>query len=227
MFKIRCGNAATKYGDNNRMYPARQIRSTLYSCRTAATCRSYASRSSPFEGISRVSIPRAFARSNPRASGLLLMTMAISALGMRPAATLSASASKFEPRPLKSTPMRFVIWKKLNTPGHVGQMSEPCAHESACAHPTGKSVCRCYWPVLQFRDGLRGTLVASSKVRLFRDADHDHSVGGNGGREGFGHLATVGMRPQVTHGVFAAPAKVLPCDRALAFLRAAVKKRHC
>jgi hypothetical protein len=31
---------------------------------------------------------------------------------MRPAATLSASASKFEPRPLKSTPMRFFINEK-------------------------------------------------------------------------------------------------------------------
>jgi hypothetical protein len=40
------------------------------------------------------------------------MTTAISALGMRPAATLSASASKFEPRPLKSKPMRFFINEK-------------------------------------------------------------------------------------------------------------------
>jgi len=39
----------------------------------------------------------------------MLMTTAISAFGILPAATLSASASKFEPRPLKSTPMRFFI----------------------------------------------------------------------------------------------------------------------
>ncbi len=35
----------------------------------------------------------------PMQRGMLLMTMAISALGIRPAEMLSARASKFEPRP--------------------------------------------------------------------------------------------------------------------------------
>jgi hypothetical protein len=42
----------------------------------------------------------------------LLTTTAISAPGMRPAATLSASASKFDPRPLNSTPIRLPINKE-------------------------------------------------------------------------------------------------------------------
>jgi hypothetical protein len=50
--------------------------------------------------------------SSPAASGLLLITTAISALGILPAETLSAKASKFEPRPLNSTPIRFAINEK-------------------------------------------------------------------------------------------------------------------
>src|SRR5439155_7477189 len=45
----------------------------------------------------------------PGAPSRLLMTTAISAVGILPAAMLSARASKFEPRPLKSTPIRFFI----------------------------------------------------------------------------------------------------------------------
>jgi hypothetical protein len=37
------------------------------------------------------------------------MTIEISAFGIRPAATLSAKATKFDPRPLSSTPIRFII----------------------------------------------------------------------------------------------------------------------
>src|ERR1700751_5727393 len=48
----------------------------------------------------------------PGAPSRVLTTMAICALGMRPAEMLSASASKFEPRPLRSTPIRLVISKK-------------------------------------------------------------------------------------------------------------------
>jgi hypothetical protein len=40
------------------------------------------------------------------------MTIEISALGIRPDAMPPARASKFEPRPLKSTPMRFFINEK-------------------------------------------------------------------------------------------------------------------
>ena len=54
-------------------------------------------------------MPRARAFSIPGALSRLLMTIAISASGMRPAAMLSASASKFEPRPESSTPMRFFV----------------------------------------------------------------------------------------------------------------------
>jgi len=57
-------------------------------------------------------ILRNLARSRPGAFSRLLMTMAISALGMRLEARLSARASKFEPRPLNRTPMRLVMNEK-------------------------------------------------------------------------------------------------------------------
>src|SRR5258708_40011007 len=57
----------------------------------------------------RAGMLRAAARSRRGAPGLLLMTTEISALGMRPAETLSARASKLEPRALRRTPMRWVI----------------------------------------------------------------------------------------------------------------------
>ena len=40
------------------------------------------------------------------------MTMENSAFGIRPADTLSASASNIDPRPLNSTPIRFLINEK-------------------------------------------------------------------------------------------------------------------
>src|ERR1700739_3305863 len=67
--------------------------------------------------MARAGMLRAAARSSPGALGLLLMTMEISALGMRPAETLSARASKLEPRPLRRTPMRLSMKEKVNTSG--------------------------------------------------------------------------------------------------------------
>ena len=79
------------------------------SCRAATTRRSYASRSSPLEGMTRVGRPRPLARSIPAAPSRLLRTRAISALGMRPESTLSAKATKLDPRPLRRTPMRLFM----------------------------------------------------------------------------------------------------------------------
>ena len=59
-----------------------------------------------FLGIAFAAIPRAAARAKPGAPSRLLITRAISAPGIRPAAMLSASASKFDPRPDNSTPIR-------------------------------------------------------------------------------------------------------------------------
>ena len=63
----------------------------------------------PCWDITFAGIPRSMARAIPGAPSRLLMTMAISAPGMRPAATLSASASKFDPRPLRSTAIFLVM----------------------------------------------------------------------------------------------------------------------
>src|SRR5262249_11166744 len=59
--------------------------------------------------MTRVASPRALARSIPGAPSRLLTTRAISAPGMRPAETLSARASKFEPRPLRRMPSRLAM----------------------------------------------------------------------------------------------------------------------
>src|SRR5579863_2439648 len=72
--------------------------------------------------MARAGMLRAAARSRPGALGLLLMTTEISALGMRPAETLSARASKLEPRPLRRTPMRWVMNRKLNTGAGGGKI---------------------------------------------------------------------------------------------------------
>src|SRR5580704_14381537 len=63
----------------------------------------------PFDGMTRAGMPRSIALARPGAPSRLLITNAIWASGRRPAATLSAKASKFEPRPLRRTPIRFGI----------------------------------------------------------------------------------------------------------------------
>jgi hypothetical protein len=52
--------------------------------------------------------PRRRAVSRPRASGRFEITTAISA-GITPAATLSAMASRFDPRPEINMPSRFIV----------------------------------------------------------------------------------------------------------------------
>src|SRR6266849_511926 len=139
MFTMQLGNEATKKGESRRMDPARQTRSTLYWRKTATTWRSYVSRSRPLEEMTRVAILRSWAFSMPGAPSRLLTTTAISALGMRPAATLSASASKFEPRPLNSTPMRVAINKENEHSRGEGQNREDwgCGAPSAAGGNAG------------------------------------------------------------------------------------------
>src|SRR6185437_11210556 len=102
---MRCGNCCTNHGESSRMYPARQIKSTSCCLRAATTSRSCCSRSFPLEGIARAVSPSLRAVSKPPASVLLEMTIAMRALGIAPAVTFRAIASKFEPRPERRMPM--------------------------------------------------------------------------------------------------------------------------
>src|SRR5262245_28481970 len=62
----------------------------------------------PSEGIAIAGMPRARAVSRPGADARLEMTTAMSA-SMRPAATLSAMAAKFDPRPESRIPRRGLL----------------------------------------------------------------------------------------------------------------------
>src|ERR1700726_4714093 len=92
----RCTNSAV----NNRMKPARQIRSIL--CWSSADCRaaSNAARSLPKGLLSMVTVgtPLARAFSRPPASARLEITTANSA-GKSPSLAASISAAMFDPRP--------------------------------------------------------------------------------------------------------------------------------
>ena len=66
----------------------------------------------------------------PCAPSRLLRTSAISASGMRPAATLSANASKLEPRPESRTAMRFFMSEKINTVPQAGKTPSQWKHAS-------------------------------------------------------------------------------------------------
>src|SRR5271157_2164350 len=107
MLRMRLGNCCTNHGDSRRMYPARQTSSTWCSRSAVTTARSCSSRALPFEGMTRAVSPRRLAESMPGASGLLEMTTEMSALSLHEA-TLSAMASKFDPRPERSMPRFFI-----------------------------------------------------------------------------------------------------------------------
>jgi len=105
---MRRGNCCTNQGESSRMYPARQMRSTLCSLRAATTARSCSSRARPFEGIASAVRPSFLAVVRPSASGLFEITTAMRVPGIFPAATLLAIASKFEPRPESRMPRFFM-----------------------------------------------------------------------------------------------------------------------
>src|SRR5581483_1906136 len=109
MFKILCGNCCTNQGESSRMYPARQTSSTPWRWSAATTSRSCCSRGLPLEGITSASSPRCRATAIPGASALLEITTAIRASGMRPAAMLSAMATKFDPRPERRIPKECMV----------------------------------------------------------------------------------------------------------------------
>ena len=75
------------------------MRSTLCSFNAATTSRSCASRSLPLDGITSAFRPRSRAVSMPGASERFEITIAMRALGMRPASMLSAMATKLETNP--------------------------------------------------------------------------------------------------------------------------------
>src|SRR5579884_3430183 len=105
---MRSGNCCTNHGERSRIYPARHTRSTFFSFRADTTSVSCCSRALPFDGMMRASRPRCRADSIPGASARFEITTAISAV-IRPAATESAIASKFDPRPDSKIPSFFFI----------------------------------------------------------------------------------------------------------------------
>src|SRR5207245_4142859 len=108
MFRILRGNCCTKHGESRRMYPARQIKSTPCCLSAATTSRSCCSRGLSFDGMTSALSPRWRAVVIPGASGLLEMTTAMRASGIRPASMLSAMATKLEPRPERRMPREFM-----------------------------------------------------------------------------------------------------------------------
>src|ERR1700676_1074324 len=115
MLRMRHGNWRTNHGESNRMYPARQTRSTWCFCSVVTTSRSCSARSLPCDGITSEVSPRLRAVSSPRASVRLEITTAMRASGIRPAATFLAMASKLEPRPERSMPRFFIEGSECQT----------------------------------------------------------------------------------------------------------------
>src|SRR5215469_12986142 len=124
---MRLGNWPMNQGDSSRMYPARQTRSTLCSSSAATIKRSCSSRGMPFEGITSACNPRRRADSIPRASALFEITTAIVASSL-PKATLSAMASKFEPRPERRMPrLRMICVRIITTSASIVSVMRPFA----------------------------------------------------------------------------------------------------
>ena len=100
------GNAAQNSALSKRMKPARQTRSTPRLFSSATTCRSYSSRANAFGRNAQRRQPAL--ASDLEAARLRPVRDHHRDLGLhRPAATLSAIASKFEPRPESRMPSRF------------------------------------------------------------------------------------------------------------------------
>src|SRR5450759_1046986 len=99
--------------------------STLLSSSAAATSRSCSSRSLSFDEMTSALSPRWRAVSRPGASARFEITMAMRALGIPPAAMLSAMATKLEPRPDRRMP-RFFIGQHYSPSGvETGLASSP------------------------------------------------------------------------------------------------------
>src|SRR4051794_39023929 len=110
MLRILCGNERMNSGESSRIYPARQMRSTFFSRSALTISASCCSRVLPFEGITRASRPRFFAAAIPGASSLFEITIAISALGIRPESIDSAIARKLDPRPERGMPSLLFLF---------------------------------------------------------------------------------------------------------------------
>src|SRR3989449_7672887 len=108
MFMTRRAKRSTNHGDRRRMYPARQIRRAPAASRAAAISRSCASRLG-LRGwpTTRVGARRMRAACTPSADGSLAITRTTLA-SSSPAAIRSRIAARFEPRPDRRTPTRFL-----------------------------------------------------------------------------------------------------------------------
>src|SRR5215204_4888436 len=132
MLSTRPRNSSTKQGESRRMKPARQTSSTPLARRTPMISRSCSSRVRPRRSTTAVSIPRSRAASSPAARGLSLTTRLTCAPGMLPAATASASAVMFDPRPEMRMPTRLTCAfggcigeRSLGLPADVEHVNEP------------------------------------------------------------------------------------------------------
>src|SRR6266851_676995 len=84
------------------------MRSTLLLMSAATTSRSCSSRGLPFDEMTSALSPRWRAVSRPGASARFEITTTMRALGILPAAMLSAMATKLEPRPDRRMPRFFI-----------------------------------------------------------------------------------------------------------------------
>ena len=107
MLTTRWGRAARNAEERRRVYPARHTRSTPCSCSAASTVRSCSSRGVPRWSHASAGMPAARARPSAGASATFEMTTATSPPS-RPSCAAAMRACRFEPRPLTSTPTRFI-----------------------------------------------------------------------------------------------------------------------
>src|ERR1700676_1683719 len=131
--------------------------STLLSTSAATTSRSCSSRGLPFDEMTSALSLRRRAVSRPGASARFEITTAMRALGILPAAMLSAMATKLEPRPDRRMPRFF-----------IGQ------HYSLSGVETGLAPSR-FWTRRETRQAtsLRGMVLAEHHLAIAFDDSAD------------------------------------------------------